>query len=87
MRKTKPRFDFWAHLQVDPKICHGQLCFRGTRVMVYQVLDALAEGTSEKELLKAYPTLSTDHIRAAIAFSAEVARDETFLPLASGRKS
>ena len=55
--------------------------------MVYQVLDALAEGTSEQELLNAYPTLSRDHIRAAIAFGADVARDETFLPLASGQKS
>ena len=72
--------DYWKYLDSDPKVCHGQLRFKGTRVMVYLVLDALAEGATEEEVLTAYPTITRDHIRAAIAYVAQVARDETFLP-------
>ncbi len=79
--------DFWKYLDSDPKVCHGQLRFAGTRIMVYQILDALAEGATEQELLDAYPTLSREHLRAAIAFGAEAARDETFLPLAGKKAS
>ena len=79
--------DFWKYLDSDSKVCHGQLCFKNTRIMVYQILDALAEGSTEEELLKAYPTLTREHLRAAIAFGADVARHESFLPLADGRTS
>ncbi len=72
--------DFWKYLDSDPKTCHGQLRFKGTRMMVYLVLDALAEGASEDEILTAYPTLTIDQIRAAIAYGAHVAKVETFLP-------
>ena len=76
--------DFWNYLKSDAKICHGQLCFRDTRIMVYQVLEALSEDATEESLLAAYPTLTHEHIRAAIAYGAEVAREETFLPLGDG---
>ena len=79
--------DFWKYLDSDPKICHGQLRFANTRIMVYQVLDALAQGATEQELLDSYPTLSREHLRAAIAFGAEAARDETFRPLSDKKAS
>jgi len=72
--------DFWKYLDADPEICHGQLRFRGTRVMVHLVLDALSEGATQDEVLAAYPTLNIDHIRAAMAYGAHVAEEEIFLP-------
>jgi uncharacterized protein (DUF433 family) len=84
-KKKNTIHDFWSYLDSDSRVCHGQLCFKGTRIMVYQILDALAEGAKEDELLAVYPTLTREHLRAAIAFGADVARHESFLPLADGR--
>lgn len=74
--------EYWEYLDSDPGVCHGQLRFRGTRVMVYLVLDALAAGASEDEILAAYPSITREHLRAAIAYGARVAREESFVPLA-----
>jgi uncharacterized protein (DUF433 family) len=60
----------------DPKICHGQAVIRGTRVMVSVVLDALAAGLNEQQIIAEYPTLTVDGVRAAAAYGAELARDE-----------
>lgn len=59
----------------DPATCHGQAVVRGTRVMVSVVLDALADGLSEVEILAEYPTLTVEGIRAVAACGAELARD------------
>ena len=75
--------DFWQYLDADPETCHGKLRFRGTRVMVYQVLEALAEGATESEILSAYPTLSNKHLRAAMAYAADAAKHETVVPLSA----
>jgi uncharacterized protein (DUF433 family) len=60
----------------DPQVCHGQATVRGTRVLVSIVLDALADGMTEAEILAEYPTLTAEGIRAAAAYGAELARDE-----------
>lgn len=60
----------------DPKICHGQAIIRGTRVMVSVILDNLAAGLSEDEILAGYPSVTREGIRAAIAYGADLARDE-----------
>lgn len=60
----------------DPNICHGQAVIKGTRVLVSVVLDALADGLGESEILAQYPTLTVEGIRAAAAYGAELARDE-----------
>lgn len=69
------------YLTSDPKICHGQLCAKGTRVMVTNILDSLAEGSSRDEILKSYPSLKPEHIDAALAYAADLAREESLLPL------
>jgi uncharacterized protein (DUF433 family) len=71
------------HLVSDPQVCHGQLCARGTRVFVTNILDSLAEGLSHDEILAGYPTLSREHIEAAVSYAAELAREESLLPLAN----
>ncbi len=60
----------------DPMVCHGQSVIRGTRIMVSVVLDCIAAGMTEPEILDDYPTLTVEGIRAAAAHGAELARDE-----------
>jgi len=72
----------WRHyLNTDPTICGGQLCAKGTRVLVTNILDSLAEGATQTEILRSYPTLKVEHIQAALAYAAELAHEESLLPL------
>lgn len=63
-------------IAVDPKICHGKACIKGTRIMVSIILDNLAEGVSETEILKSYPSLSPEDIKAAISYAAEISYEQ-----------
>jgi uncharacterized protein (DUF433 family) len=60
---------------IDPRICGGKPCIRGTRIWVSLVLDFLADGMSEAELLAEYPGLTHEDVLAAIAYGAEAARE------------
>jgi len=62
-------------ISVDPNICFGKPCIRGTRIWVSLVLDFLARGMSIKEILAEYPQLTDEDIRAAIAYGAEMSRE------------
>ena len=73
--------DWRQYLSSNPQICHGQLCAKGTRVLVTNILDSLAEGSSREEVLRSYPSLKPEHIDAAIAYAAELAHEESLLPL------
>ena len=71
----------WKHrISVDPNICHGKVCIKGTRVMVSVILDNLADGESHESLLKSYPSLEPEDIQAAISYAAELTR-ERFIAL------
>lgn len=74
--------DWRSELVRDPQVCHGQLCAKGTRVLVTNILDSVAEGASRDEILRSYPTLRPEHIDAALAYAAELVREENLLPLA-----
>jgi uncharacterized protein (DUF433 family) len=63
------------HISVDPAVCHGQACIKGTRIPVAVVLDNLAAGLSAEEIVASYPTLGVDDVRAATAYAAELARE------------
>lgn len=63
--------------------CAGQLRAKGTRVLVTNILDSLAEGAARDQILKSYPTLKPEHIAAAMAYAAELAREESLLPTTS----
>ena len=62
-------------ITVDPLVCHGKACIKGTRIMVSVILDNLAEGISEEEILRSYPSLNSQDIRATIAYAAELSRE------------
>jgi len=70
-------------ISVDPTVCHGKACIRGTRVMVSVVLDNLAAGLSTADLVRSYPSLQPDDVAAAMAYAAELAR-ERVLPTPMG---
>ncbi|HWR72474.1 MAG TPA: DUF433 domain-containing protein [Nitrospirota bacterium] len=67
--------DWRQRIIADPMICHGKACIRGTRIMVSVILDNLAEGVSETEIIKSYPSLKPEDIKAAIAYAAELTRE------------
>jgi uncharacterized protein (DUF433 family) len=58
-------------ISVDPNVCFGKPCIRGTRIWVALILDELAAGTSVDDLLRSYPRLRREDILAALAYGAE----------------
>jgi uncharacterized protein (DUF433 family) len=62
-------------ISIDPNVCFGKPCIKGTRIWVSLILDFLASGETADAILAAYPQLGPDDIRAAIAYGAEVARE------------
>lgn len=66
--------DWRQRITFDPEVCHGKPCIRGTRVMASVVLDNLADGVMPDEILKSYPSLKAEDIRATLAYAAELAR-------------
>ncbi len=73
-----------SKIVVDPQICHGKACIRGTRVMVSVILDNIADGATTQEILESYPSLKKEDIKAAIRYAAELAKEQ-FIPFPSNR--
>jgi uncharacterized protein (DUF433 family) len=63
------------YITVDPNICHGKACIRGTRIMVSVILDNLAAGLTPEEIVHSYPSLNHEAVRAAITYAAALARE------------
>jgi uncharacterized protein (DUF433 family) len=63
-----------SRILIDPNVCFGKPCIRGTRVWVALVLDLLASGETQERILEEYPQLSHEDILAAIAYGAEMSR-------------
>ena len=59
-------------ITVDPFVCHGKACIKGTRIMVSVILDNLAEGVTEEDILKSYPSLVPDDIKAGSVVTKDV---------------
>ena len=64
----------------EPTICGGQPTFRGTRVLLRAVLGQLAGGADQAEVLSSYPSLTPEHLRAAIVFAATSAVEDLPAP-------
>lgn len=74
------REELAKRISINPGVCFGKPCIRGTRIWVSLILDNLAEGMTEKDLLEDYPALKHEDILAAIAYGAEMSR-ERYVPL------
>ena len=69
-------FNWRDYIVHDPKICGGLPTMKGTRVLLRQVLADVAAGRGTQEIIAAYPSLQSDHVKAAIAFAANSAKDD-----------
>ena len=63
------------YITVDPNVCHGKACIKGTRIMVSVILDNLAADLTPDEILRSYPSLDREAVQAAITYAAELARE------------
>ncbi len=61
------------HITVEPEVCHGKACIKGTRVLVSVVLDNLAAGLTAEEVRQSYPSVSAEAVQAALAYAADLA--------------
>ena len=77
-----PRTDWKERVVIDPNIHHGDPCIRGTRVPVSTIVGSMADGMSAEDVRGAYPQLTVEDIRAALAYAAEALRRDVILPLA-----
>ena len=73
--------DWNERISIKPNICHSKPCITGTRIMVSIILDYLKAGESVETILKEYPTLKEEDIRAAMAYAAWLAHEEEEQPL------
>ena len=62
------------HIIIDPEICHGKPTFKGTRIMVWQVLEMMEAGASTKEITEAFPSLTPKAIKAALHYAVAITR-------------
>jgi uncharacterized protein (DUF433 family) len=76
------RIDWHKHISVDPEVHHGEPCIKGTRIPVSMIVGSIADGMSFDEILDAYPQLKKESVQAALAYAADIVRQEVFLPLA-----
>ncbi len=75
----------------DSDICHGKPTFKGTRIMVWQILSMLAHGGSVKSILSEYPSLTARHIEAALNYASSLTQEHyvivnTQAPAFAGRE-
>lgn len=63
-------------ISIDPKICHGQACIKGTRIPVHQILHMLANGDTIEDLLEEYPSLKREDIFACIEYAASLTEEQ-----------
>jgi uncharacterized protein (DUF433 family) len=67
--------DWEKEISLNPNGCHGQACIKGTRVLISVILDCLAEGMTEEEILSEYSSLKKGDILIAIKYAASLARE------------
>ncbi len=72
--------DYSKIITIEPGKMGGKPCIRGVRITVYDVLDYLASGMTEDEILHDFPDLTRDDIRACLAFAADRERKLASIP-------
>ncbi len=72
--------DWKERISIDPNVCHGKPCIKGTRIIVWIPVSYLANGDSIEEVLEAYPSLSREDVLAALSYAAEMTR-ESVIPV------
>ena len=70
------RVEIGKYIVMDSEICHGKPVFKGTRIMVWQVLEMLRLGYKEEEILEQFPSLTKEHIKETLRFAASISKGE-----------
>ncbi|ODS36240.1 hypothetical protein BEH94_05295 [Candidatus Altiarchaeales archaeon WOR_SM1_SCG] len=70
------RIEINDYIVIDSEICHGKPTFRGTRVMVWQVLEMLEADVPVKEIIEDFPSLTKEHIKAALHYAASITKSK-----------
>ena len=71
-------------ITIDPKVMVGKPVIKGTRVPVELIVKLMANGATEKEILKGYPQLTEDDIKASLLYAAKILRNEEIHPINTG---
>jgi uncharacterized protein (DUF433 family) len=79
------RTGWHEYIRVDPDICHGKPCFKGTRIMVSTVLEFLEDGADLAKIKSGYPAITRAHVRAALGFAREALDSGRYVAFASAR--
>jgi uncharacterized protein (DUF433 family) len=66
----------YERISINPKVCHGQACIRGTRIPVHQIVRMLANGDTIEELIEEYPSLERNDILACLDYAASLAEEQ-----------
>ena len=66
----------YERISINPKVCHGQACVKGTRIPVYQLIRMIANGDTIDELLKEYPSIKREDILACLDYAAALAEEQ-----------
>ncbi len=77
------RISWQQHVVVDAEVHHGEPCIKGTRIPVAIIVGSLADGMTFDEIISHYPQLTSEDIRAALAYAAEMMKTEMLIPLAA----
>ena len=68
-------------IEIDPNICHGQPCIKGTRIMVYLVLELLEAGLTANDIIRDYyPNLTDEDIRACLHYATTLIKEQEYVP-------
>ncbi|PIS22795.1 antitoxin [candidate division WWE3 bacterium CG08_land_8_20_14_0_20_41_10] len=67
--------DYLQYIEADPEICHGKPVFKGTRVMVWQVLELLGAGYKTPQILSLYDSLPTNAVDSAMGFAVDIVKE------------
>ena len=66
----------YNRISIDPNVCHGQACIKGTRIPVPQIVLMLANGDTIEELLEAYPSIRREDILACLEYAGVLAEEQ-----------
>lgn len=73
--------DITQHIEINPKVLMGKPVIKGTRISVELILEKLAAGETEADILQAHPRLTKENIKAALAFAALTLKGESIYPV------
>lgn len=67
------------HIVIDPDVCHGKPCIKGTRIMVSNILNLLSHGASVEEVLEGYPQITREDVYEALSYAESMVKDEEII--------